>query len=49
MSEYNEKFAAVFSVVFIRDDMVSQVIDLWSEWEDLNLRPLPPEDSALPS
>tara|TARA_Y100001934_G_scaffold75577_2_gene94034 strand:- start:49 stop:405 length:357 start_codon:yes stop_codon:yes gene_type:complete len=21
----------------------------WSEWEDLNLRPLPPEDSVLPS
>lgn len=26
-----------------------QVPDLiWSEWQDSNLRPLPPEDSALP-
>ena len=22
--------------------------EIWSEWQDLNLRPLPPEDSALP-
>ena len=31
-----------------RDGGLAKPAKCWSEWQDLNLRPLPPEDSALP-
>ena len=42
--------SAIFIAQFIApaDDENYKLLKSWSEWQDLNLRPLRPERSALP-
>ena len=42
MSGYLCRFCAIIGT------KVREVLDLWSEWQDLNLRPPRPERGALP-